>query len=81
MLWNGFNVTNKIFNVGVTWFVGFVSYMQFYAAVDVYKALSMIPEDQSIIQEFRKNRYAMLFLASAQQKNKRCKLIISYFLL
>ena len=75
MLWNGFNVTNKIFNVGVTCFVGFISYMQFYAAVDVYKALSLIPQDESIAPQFRKSRIAMFF-TSAQERN-RIRVIIN----
>ena len=53
-MWNFFSKKERIFNIAMVGFVGVISILQFYAAVDVYKAKNLIPLSQKVTPEIYK---------------------------
>ena len=49
LMWTSFSKTDRVFNVFITGFVGLISFLQFYAALDVYKTQNLIPVEKSVL--------------------------------
>ena len=68
-MWSSFGRSDRIFNVFITGFVGFISFLQFYAALDVYKANNLIPITNSAMKTIGK-RELRYYLASKEEKRE-----------
>ena len=55
LMWSSFARKERAFNLFMTSFVGLISFLQYYAAFDVYKAKNFIPEETGFVEYTQKS--------------------------